>query len=60
MAQATAGQQKHKMGLEQTTWGPEVKYFKQMMGTHQKDIEAKMKGIFEPNLNKLNDESNRL
>lgn len=46
MAQAMAGQQKHKMGLEQTTWGLEVKYFKQMMGTHQKDIEAKMKRIF--------------
>ena len=52
MAQAMAGQQKHMIGLEQTTWGPEVKYFKQMMGTHQKDIEDKMKGIWGLNLNK--------
>ena len=40
-----AEQQKHKMGLEQTIWGLEVKYFKQMMGTHQKDIEAKRRGF---------------
>lgn len=54
MAQAMAGRQKHKMGLEQTTWGLGVKYFKQMMGTHQKDIEAKMKRILWPNVNNKN------